>query len=1099
MPLSEDTIRSIVSRGLDAGYSVDEIKARIQSFDSAEPPQESGTARLKSQFEGTLAAPTEDFPSVERESGLGSALGGLNELVPATLGNVVVGPLAGVGETVGIVDEGTRAGLRENFEEKRVDYLSKDPSALRATIAGVTEGLSEAVPLAPGGKLGKMAASKVGGPLAKRLVAGSVAGASEGLVVGIGDTVGMSPEERLKRGALVTAAAGAFGAAGGLRSMRRGVGESEDEVVKGFARKYFRNNPPGKSGEGMAEKVARQWFDDYASVSRLTKRVAPERANDVENLLQMGRTAEHTSVAPIYEHTRAFDAENSVTGESFRDIMFDLDDEVLGDLRAYSAAKRNIDRSTAVDAKGKPKVAVSKESLKDSAKVVDHISDKYGVDADGRVAILDEKLSRFRDWSTRAILQPLRDVGVLSDEAMERMLAEGDWWVPFYRAADEVGRLEGAGFIEPGMKIGSAPVKGKYLHRGLESEAGLRIEDPFQSAAEMAIRVHSFARKQQIRNMLGDFADEFADELGDEVVKAEGHIPGKTFRVFRDGDMVGYHANKGLLDAVETLNFRQANWVLRSARNMTRLFRAGATITPEFGIRNIMRDQFTFGVYSKYGGIPFISPAKAMIEEALHRVGKGTSSDDWKAFMASPGAHATFLSGDKFNMAREIEVFRRRGGKQSGMARRIVEEHKKNPLYGLQSLSQMLERPSRFAEFKLGKGRGESDLAAGYGASDVTLNFPRAGSIGKRLNLYEAFFNAMMQDISKFGRAMGEKPFATSAKALAYITAPSMAIWAKHKDDPEYQSLPEWEKALFIHLWKKDNGKFFRMPMPPGILGVLFSYLPRKAAEHFINDDPDALREFAEEFVQQTPLQYVPVNTSVSSAEDAVIRMAPNALQPALEVFANRVPFFDAPVVSERLKRLPPAERKKVYTSNIAKVIAGAANSAGMPTAPVAIDHLIGGYGAGVGRWVQDLSGRESGVKSMESDGIFAAPGLRGLMSVSPYGFGSQPVRDLYEFAHSVEESSNGLKLQSNKQRYENYLSLHPEALYAKDVRKARADLKEYAEARAAVRDDTTLAPEEKEDILMKIDQEVTMYSGKMMESFQQAIEMDKHLSARER
>ena len=106
----------------------------------------------------------------------------------------------------------------------------------------------------------------------------------------------------------------------------------------------------------------------------------------------------------------------------------------------------------------------------------------------------------------------------------------------------------------------------------------------------------------------------------------------------------------------------------------------------------------------------------------------------------------------------------------------------------------------------------------------------------------------------------GGKPFATLLKGFAYLTVPTMAAYRHNKDNPEYNSLPEWEKMLFIHPFQFENGRWMRIPKPPGVLNLVFSYLPQKFIEFMGEKDPQAVTQALEGFISETPLRYTPLS-----------------------------------------------------------------------------------------------------------------------------------------------------------------------------------------------------------------------------------------------
>ena len=72
-----------------------------------------------------------------------------------------------------------------------------------------------------------------------------------------------------------------------------------------------------------------------------------------------------------------------------------------------------------------------------------------------------------------------------------------------------------------------------------------------------------------------------------------------------------------------------------------------------------------------------------------------------------------------------------------------------------------------------------------------------------------------------------------------------------------------------------------------------------------------------------------------------------------------------------------------------------------------------------------------------------------------------------------------------------NYVVVHPESAYNKEVRRVREELSDYSETRVALQQMTGISEGEREEQLLKLDQAVTMYAGLMMEEFYKALDRD--------
>jgi hypothetical protein len=132
---------------------------------------------------------------------------------------------------------------------------------------------------------------------------------------------------------------------------------------------------------------------------------------------------------------------------------------------------------------------------------------------------------------------------------------------------------------------------------------------------------------------------------------------------------------------------------------------------------------------------------------------------------------------------------------------------------------------------------------------NITLDFNRNGALSEVINAGYPFFNAEMQDYSRFIRAMREAPLTTSMRAFAFISVPSIANWYMNFDNPEYQALGDVEKELFIHPfgYNEEYKKFGRISRPIGTVSGLFGLLPHKMLDWMAANDPQMIKQLEEE------------------------------------------------------------------------------------------------------------------------------------------------------------------------------------------------------------------------------------------------------------
>lgn len=289
----------------------------------------------------------------------------------------------------------------------------------------------------------------------------------------------------------------------------------------------------------------------------------------------------------------------------------------------------------------------------------------------------------------------------------------------------------------------------------------------------------------------------------------------------------------------------------------------------------------------------------------------------------------------------------------------------------------------RLAEFEAALARakeryGDTDkaaLEALLATKDVTTDFTRAGALAKHLNLVYPFFNARIQGASKFVRTLADHPVRATAMAIGGITVPALVHWWLHRDDPDWQDLPDHEKKDWTH-WRIGD-QWIRVPKPFE-WGQVFDRLPVR----WIND---AYREFpqeVDEYLWETLGAFIPIG---SFGE-----LIPSGLKPAMEVAFNFDTFRDRPIVSpfqERSKE--DADLYTRYTTETAKAIGKLLN-----VSPAKVEHVMGGYTGGMLPFLVRKGEEIAGVReSAASGGIPVVESF-----VRDVGKGqSQAVADLYD------------------------------------------------------------------------------------------------------
>lgn len=728
--------------------------------------------------------------------------------------------------------------------------------------------------------------------------------------------------------------------------------------------------------------------------------------------------------------------------------------------------------------------------------ILSDIQQRYGIDpVTGEVNQLGHIANRIREWSNAAIIEQLDSVGFFSPDRKAAVLAKNKEYAPFLRLLDEVAD-------DPNILAGgstSNPIK--RISGGLSPDHP--IAPPLESFVAHAQRIAMWVEKQRVKNLLGDFAEAHPVEVGNEIKKVNAAQANNAFQVFRDGQRHLYSAPADVLKAVDNLTPPQANIFMQAGVVAARMLRAGATLTPDFALRNFLRDQATAGVYgAEFHFRPFLdffpglfaqTPFGGQLRQFVERwESAGGALSDYinlerpqVQLQAHAAAGLVKLPGGKLVRAPRLAHLAADWAAEKNVFAKIMYPI----LRPMEGFSGAIEQATRIGAFRRATLGGATDLEAANFSRNITLDFGRVGSAVQRWNSVEAFANANLQDVARFSKAMRERPIGTMLSAGAFVTIPALAVYWAHKDDPAYTSLPEYERANFLHVEKVDKwGRWFRIPRPQGFINLLFGYGLTKALRA-ANDElgPHPVNELLSTIFSETPLRYSPIQPDPQGGAQGSLEFLPTAMQPIAEVAAGEAgwsSYRQGPMVPRGLEEgAVPEERYLDSTSATARWLGQKTG-----TAPLKIDYLIRGYGAGLtttlmrgiekatGAGTSDLPELPSSAKDL--------PAVGGLISASPYGFASQPVQDLYALEKQAAAAKANLETAAEQGRVKDYqriLREHPEARFAEELTDAKNELGDLRKERREIRVAPGLPMDGRADMLLQRDMAATQIAAARM------------------
>lgn len=709
---------------------------------------------------------------------------------------------------------------------------------------------------------------------------------------------------------------------------------------------------------------------------------------------------------------------------------------------------------------------------------------------DAKVA-LAEMLEKHPEFSEVAIdletyqnqlLDYLQESGVLNGEDRAKMQEANKMYVPFYRVQEELAnqgymggkgiptknpikRLKGSekDIIDPIESI----VKNTYVllqtaerNNVMLAMSNLAKDDPnlgslFERVPEDMGKVASVNARDIVeqalgknigKNLLNDpkgtaAAMEAAEsDILDTVVdifRPSMFQKGNVVTVMEDGKPKYYELEKDLYEAINATEVEEAIAIVKILSYPAQFLRAGATLAPEFMVRNPLRDSIAAAVMSQNGFIPFVDTFKGFASLVK-------KDEYYEAFVLSGGLQSTIVAQDRGNLKQSRDELLKR----SARFKKLV----KNPLEVLQIISSYTEQATRIGEARLALNLGKGTDQAAFDSREVTLDFQRAGAKTRSVNRLSAFFNAKIQGNDKLMRRFLENPSKALFKSTLYITMPSVILWFLNQDEEGYDEIPQWQKDIYwlVHV----DGTWYRIPKPFE-LGILFGSIPERFLDYLKDNDPAGLQEISRSFV--TGLVPNPM---------------PTGMIPVLENTTNYSFFLDRPIVSPSLENLPNADQYSANTSEVSKLVGEAINYS-----PAKLDNLLYGYFAGLGRHTVNatdaiLKGTGIVPSVTEPEKTQAdIPVLKAFVVRDPAGSSSNSVNDFYENRTESTKLYNkyrNLLEEGERDKAREYLADNPEIKLYKPYNQIASQISDIRSLRDQVYNSETLTAEEKR---VKIDE----------------------------
>lgn len=563
------------------------------------------------------------------------------------------------------------------------------------------------------------------------------------------------------------------------------------------------------------------------------------------------------------------------------------------------------------------------------------------------------------EFQNKILETTLINSGIITREALEAYNKNNPHYVPFYRVMDEnfkqskssksktPKRIKGStrDIINPLESI----IKNTYSYMQMAER-----NDAFKTLFDMANKYDGTGKwfdkvptdmigtkitAEDVKGILEQLnlseEDVNYNEIFTTIFKPANNQKGNIVTVMEKGEPVHYEINDKELFDILSPTGKGENIIVKLLSPASKALRVGATHTPEFVLRNPLRDTIDAGIYSKNGFIPFVDTIKGIFDV----VGR---SDLYYRWLQSGGSGSTYTNAQRPVLQKTLKGLTEETTNEKNIkealkgAVELIKHPLRTYLDVAGTISNVAEEATRLGEFRRALEKGKGEKTAALDSREITLDFSRGGKVAKDINKVVAFFNAELQGLDKMFNSFKEKPLATTVKGLAYLTIPAMILRAL-QDEEKLDKVPQWEKDEYFIIFAGDTP--IKIPKPQG-LGQLFATFPERIIDFIRTQDKDAFDGFAQRLIAS----YVPIDSTTS--------IFPNFFLPLIENSANYSFFRQQPVVKQSLQNRSPRYQYDENTSTIAKKVGEITN-----TSPKKIDNLISGYFGNLGKDIVNIAG----------------------------------------------------------------------------------------------------------------------------------------------
>lgn len=545
----------------------------------------------------------------------------------------------------------------------------------------------------------------------------------------------------------------------------------------------------------------------------------------------------------------------------------------------------------------------------------------------GKEAKFIEAKSRWNRLNA-ATLDLAQEAGLFTAEA--RAEFESEWYIPFFRESEDGDVI--APFKPKGIANQNAGIK---KLKGGEANTNDLLENIFTSTSKLIdASMKNMAAQKTVWNL--------ADTGIIEVIPKPNKMDYQALANGKDRIMLKLEGEEYMIKVEDPDLYRAMTFfdrkpfgsMINVAAKAKRLLTAGVTASPEFMLRNFLRDSLSSWAISKDGFKPLIGSIKG-VRKTLAM--EGSTID----VMFSG---ASFLGGyvngnDPGAMADTVRKSLRRKGMTPEQIARYEKSIIRNAAHAKGIVANVWEKYNRYGEaFENGNREAVYDAAIKAGKSHAQAAFESKdlmdfSMLGAAHSIQGAamvlpFFNARLQGLGKLTRELRDNP-REIAKRAGMITAMSLGLLATNWDDERYEALPDWDKDTNWHFFVGDQ--HWRIPKPFEI-GVIFGTIPERMMRAL--GDKDTGAQFGKAVAR-------------AIGDTFALNPTPQIVKPMVEAAFNYDSFRGGPIDGPQDLAVRAEARYNEQTSLLMRELG---EMSGL--SPKQLEHMLIGYTGTMGSYV---------------------------------------------------------------------------------------------------------------------------------------------------